>query len=125
MPPRPPGRRGQGELRGGHRQQAFLEADSAPGTRDIHSPLARFLLRSFFLGEMSLPIALTIAMLALSEKPEGRWDLEKLASLGCDGARPNHFLRDLVIRMVRFPIEAAVALLDVPVWLAGRRRRAG
>ena len=87
----PAKRRGQGEFRGGHRRLGVLEADSAPSTRDLHSPLARFLLRSFFLGDLCLPIVVTSAGLALSEPLEHRHDLENIAALGSLGALPNIF----------------------------------
>ena len=104
----------EGHDRGGHRMRAAAEEAEADEVR--HSPLATFLLQNYLLGRLSLPMVVGISALALTE-PANHEDLRKLAGLGTDGAYCNNMLRDLMTRMVIFPIEAALLTLRVPVIL--------
>ena len=54
---------------GGHRQQDEAEAEGVGHVPVGRSKLALYLLKMYFLGYFSLPIAMTIANLALHEQP--------------------------------------------------------
>ena len=119
MPPKR-NKRNAGELegwRGGHRQRgvesAALASAAASSSHPAHSGLAKFLLSSYFMGVISLPLLVECAGHAYRE-PAGHPDLQHLSELGTSGANAQSYARDLHTRMQTFAIEAALMSLMVP-----------
>jgi hypothetical protein len=100
---------------GGYKQ---LHESETLASHDGSSRLARFLLSKYFAGELSLPLVVTIASMAYDEPPKHP-DVLKLSKLGTSGANINISARDLIIRLIQFPIEAALATIKLPMKVRG------
>ena len=77
---------------GGHKQRHLDTAEEADPVG--HSKLARYLLRQYFTGALTLPIVVEIAMLSVAE-PSGHKDMRGIAHLGAEGLYANNLKRDL------------------------------
>ena len=88
---------------GGFRQRANLQEDFE------HSPLAELLLKSYFWGDISFPLVVQIARLAIKEKPRHE-DLVRLSELD-----PDHASRSLESFLCKFPSEESVQMFKVPI----------
>ena len=102
---------------GGHRQRHLdTVVDAVPVG---HSKLARYLLRQYFTGALSLPLVVEIAMLSVAE-PSGHKDMVCLKNLGTAGLYPGNLRRYLYNRLLKFPLEAALQTFEPPVKLFGK-----
>lgn len=106
-------------LFGGYRQRDRADLPDEQHEEFAHSGVARFLLVSYFHGDISLPFVVALAKLMLSE-PANHADIQKLAELGTHGANIGHSLRDLLTHMVTFPLERAIATIRLPAKLLGK-----
>ena len=98
-------------------QQSAADEDAAAGA-DPHSPLAAFLLESYLMGVLALPLVQHIAVLSLSERREHP-DLVRLSKLGHYGLQAGNLKKELFTAMVSFAIESAVMSFKVMMKLSG------
>ena len=109
-------------LVGGYRQRDSADQPDPQHEEIGHSKVGRYLLASYFHGNVSLPFIVALAQLLLVE-PVNHVDIQKIAELGTGGANIKNSFRDLLRRMVVFPLECAIATIRLPVKLLGKAIR--
>ena len=109
------------DLVGGYRQRDSGDQPDTQHEEFAHSEVARFLLAAYFHGNVSLPFIVGLAQLLLVE-PVNHVDIQKIAELGTGGANIQNSFRDLLRRMVEFPLECAIATIRLPVKLLGKAK---